>query len=178
MKPRLHFAWTEISFDPVSVRIDDEGGVVIRSVHWPQTRPTVVPAARPQSCGVKCFDGRCARCRKAHVQARLFVRRNGMLRQHHPECDGFGSIPISGGAPGCSYTPVSERLKSSVVEAAASVDVPDPDRHVSDHFLKPASSKMAFSRSLASAYADMPIIGMVLGSRVFLEGTPRVPSGP
>src|SRR5260370_25069871 len=76
---RLRFAWTEISFDPVSVRIDDEGGVVIRSVHWPQTRPTVVPAARAQGRGVKCFDGRCAGGRKADVQARLFVRRNGML---------------------------------------------------------------------------------------------------
>jgi hypothetical protein len=35
---------------------------------------------------------------------------------------------------------------------------------------------MAFSRSLVSAYADMPMIGMFRGSRVLLEGPNGFPA--
>ena len=130
---RLRFSRTEIGLDSISVGIDHECSVVIRSVFWPQTRPAIIAAAGAQCGCMKRVDGCGARCGKTDMEAGLFVRRNRMLGEEHPECDGFGSIPVAGGCPGCSYAPLSERLQSGVVEALAFADVAYPDRDMSNH---------------------------------------------
>jgi hypothetical protein len=51
------FAGPVISLDPISVRIGDEGGVVIGPIHRPQTgRAVVMPAGAQRRC-VKRIDG-------------------------------------------------------------------------------------------------------------------------
>jgi hypothetical protein len=52
------FAGAVISLDLISVRIGDEGGVVIGPIHRPQTgRAVVMPAGAQRRC-VKRIDGR------------------------------------------------------------------------------------------------------------------------
>ena len=63
-EPPLSLARTVISFDPVSVRIDDEGGVVIGAIDWPQTGCAVVMPAYAQRRRVKRIDGIGIRCGK------------------------------------------------------------------------------------------------------------------
>jgi hypothetical protein len=55
-QPSSGFAWTVIGLDPVSVRIDDEGSVIIRAVFRAQTRRAVVTPAGAQRSRVKCID--------------------------------------------------------------------------------------------------------------------------
>ena len=43
---------------------------------------------------MKRVDGCGARCGKTDMEAGLFVRRNRMLGEQHPECDGFGDAII------------------------------------------------------------------------------------
>src|SRR5262249_10809053 len=45
-----------IRLDPVSIRIDDECGVIVEAVDRARTRRTVVLPARAQRCGVKGID--------------------------------------------------------------------------------------------------------------------------
>jgi hypothetical protein len=51
------FARAVISLDPVAVRIDNEGGIVIRAVYRPQAGCTVVLSAGAQRGRVKRIDG-------------------------------------------------------------------------------------------------------------------------
>jgi hypothetical protein len=67
------FAWTVIRLDPVSVRVNDEGGVVIGAVFRTQAGCTVVTPARAQRGCVKRIDGGGIRRCEAEVQTRLFV---------------------------------------------------------------------------------------------------------
>jgi hypothetical protein len=75
------FGWTVIRLDPVSVRVNDEGGVVIGAVYRTQAGCTVVTPARAQRRRVKRIDGGDVRRCKAEVQTRLFVRWNRALGQ-------------------------------------------------------------------------------------------------
>ena len=67
------FGWTVIRLDPVSVRINDEGGVVVGAVFRAQTGGTIVTPARAQRRRVKCIDCGGILRHKAEVQTRLFV---------------------------------------------------------------------------------------------------------
>ena len=89
------FARAVVSFDPVSVRVNDEGGVVIRVIHRPQTGRAVVPTARAQRRRMKRIDGRGIRRRKAEMQTGLFIRRNRPLGGKNPERDAIGAIPVT-----------------------------------------------------------------------------------
>src|SRR6202047_666592 len=61
------FGWTVIRPDPVSVRVNDECGVVIGSIYRAQTWCTVVLPTGAQRRSVKCIDcGGILRC-KAEV---------------------------------------------------------------------------------------------------------------
>ena len=68
------FARAVICFDPVSVGIDDEGGIIIVAVHRAQTGRAIVMPSRAQRRRVKRIDGGGIRRCKAEMQTRLFVR--------------------------------------------------------------------------------------------------------
>jgi hypothetical protein len=134
------FGWTVIRLDPVSVRIDDEGSVVIGAVYRAQTGCTVVTPARAQRRRVKRIDGGgICRC-EAEVQTRLLVRWNRVLGLDNPKRDAVATIPVTQQCSRGSQALVPERLQRGVVEALTSLDVPYPDRDVSDHGLLPESA--------------------------------------
>ena len=79
------------------------------------------------------------RC-KAEVQTRLFVGWNRALGLENPERDAVAPIPVTQQRFSSPQALVSERLQRGVVEALALVDVPDPDRDVSEHGPLPKSA--------------------------------------
>jgi hypothetical protein len=79
------FGWTVIRLDPVSIRIDDEGGVVIGAVYRTQAGCTFVTPARAQRGCVKRIDGGGIRRREAEVQTRLFVGWHRVFGLDNPE---------------------------------------------------------------------------------------------
>jgi hypothetical protein len=83
----LPLARAVICLDPVSVPIDDKGGIVIGVVHRPQTGCAIVTPACAQRRGVKRIDRGGIRRRKAEMQTRLFVRRNRALGDNNPVGD-------------------------------------------------------------------------------------------
>ena len=137
------FGWTVTRLDPVSVRIDDEGGVVVRAAYRAQTGGTIVVPACGYRCRVKCIDGGGIRCCKAEVQTRLVVGWNRVLGPENPKRDTVASIPVTHQRFRSPQTLVSERLQHGVVKALASVDVPYADRDVSDHGPLPKSAAQA-----------------------------------
>src|SRR5262249_29466103 len=129
----LYFGRAVIRLDPVSIWIDDEGGVIVGAVDRARTGRTVVLPARAQRCRVKGIDRLGARCHEADVQTRLLVGRDRMLGGDNPESDVIAPISVAQHCSPRSQTPVSERRQRRVVKAPASFEVPDPDREVSDH---------------------------------------------
>jgi hypothetical protein len=134
------FGGTGIRLDPVSVWIDDEGSVVIGAVYRAQTGRTVVMPARGQRRRVKRIDGGDLRSGKAKVQTGLFIGWSRVLGLDNPERDTVATIPVTQQRSRSAQALVSERLQRGVVETRASVDVPYPDRDVSDHGPLPKSA--------------------------------------
>ena len=128
------FGWTVTRLDPVSVRIDDEGGVVVRAAYRAQTGGTIVVPASAQCRRVKCIDGGDVRCRKAEVQTRFFAGWNRVLSLENPERDAVATIPVTQQRFCGPQALVSEWLQRGVVEALAPVDVPYADRDMSNHW--------------------------------------------
>ena len=89
------FGWTVICLNPVSVWIDDEGGIVVRAVNRTQTGRTIVAPACGYRCRVKRIDGGSIPCRKAEVQTRLFVGWNRTLGLEHPERDAVKAVSVA-----------------------------------------------------------------------------------
>src|SRR5262249_17996379 len=133
----LCFGRAVIRLDPVSIRIDDEGGVIVGAVDRARTGRTVVLPARAPRCRVKGVDRLGARCHEADVQARLLVGRNRTLDGDNPESDVIAPIPVAQHCSPRPQAPVSERCQRRVVKALASFEVPDPDREMSDHSRSP-----------------------------------------
>src|SRR5215471_12296981 len=107
---------------PVSVRIDDEGGVVIGAVHRPQTGRAVITPSSAQRCGVERVDGGCIwRC-KAEMQTRLFVWWDRVLGGKNPKRDAVGPVAVADKRPRSPYAFVTKRCQDGVVEGPASVD--------------------------------------------------------
>ena len=77
----LGFPWTVIRFNSISVRIDDEGRVVVGTVLGPQARRAIVMPASEQRCRVKCVDSIYARRIETEMQTRLWIERDRMLGQ-------------------------------------------------------------------------------------------------
>src|SRR6185312_13398265 len=93
---RLLFAWAVIGLDPVAVRIDDEGRIVIVAVDLPQTgRAVVLPARLVRGC-VKRIDRSGARRGKADMQARFLIGRDRPLGRHDPEENNISAVAVSG----------------------------------------------------------------------------------
>src|SRR5208337_3567078 len=86
------------------------------------------------------IDGGDVRCCKAEVQTRLFVGWNRVVGLGNPERNAVAPIPVTLKRSRGPQALVPERLQYSVVEALASVDVPYPDRDVSNHGLLPESA--------------------------------------
>src|SRR5712671_2905584 len=97
-----------------------------------------MPARAQRRC-VKRIDGGGVCRRKADVQTRLFVGWNRVLGLDDPKRDAVASIPVTHQRSRGPQALVSERLQHGVVEALTSVDVPYPDRNVSNHGLLPES---------------------------------------
>ena len=89
--------------------------------------------ARAQRRRMKCIYGGGIRCRKAEVQTRAFVGLNGALRLRNPKRNGLSSIPVADQRSRGPQAFISERLQHGVVEAFTSIDLPYPDRDVSNH---------------------------------------------
>jgi len=60
-------------FDVVSVRTNDEGGIVVRVVLRAQTRRTIVFAPRFKSCAVEVFDLAAILGRESQVEMRRLL---------------------------------------------------------------------------------------------------------
>src|SRR5918995_1505835 len=115
-------------FDPVSVRIDDERGVVVRAVLGSDARRTVVPTSGSQCCRVEGVDAFACRRREAEMQSRLVVGRNRTFRPEDPERDGVAPIPERPVV--IAEAVVAERCEDRVIEALGPGDIPNPDRYV------------------------------------------------
>jgi hypothetical protein len=115
-----------VRLDQVSVRIDDEGRVVVGAVYRAEIGCAIVLPARAQCRRVKRIDGSGIHRSKAEVQTRLFVGWNRALGLDNPERDAVATIPVTEQGSRGPQALVSERLQRGVVEALASVDVPTP----------------------------------------------------
>ena len=56
-------------FDPIAVRIDDEGGIVVGTIIGAQAWLAVVAPAVIEGCGMKRIDTAAAWCGEAEMQA-------------------------------------------------------------------------------------------------------------
>jgi hypothetical protein len=91
--------------------------------------------ARAKRRRMKCIYGGGIRCRKAEVETRAFVAWNGALRLRKPKRNGVSTIPVADQRSRGPQAFISQRLQQGVVGAFTSVDVPYPDRDVSDQGL-------------------------------------------
>src|SRR5438552_6431168 len=63
-------------FDTITIRVDDEGGVVVRTIVWPETRGAIVPGAVRDGSRVESVDGVSAR----RGEGQMETRARGSLR--------------------------------------------------------------------------------------------------
>src|SRR5262249_29885686 len=105
----LLFARTEISLDPIAIRIDDERRIVIVAVDRPQTARAIVAPTGVECGRMKVIDRTEARGGKANMQARPVVRRDRTLGRHDPEKNNVGSVTIAGAGPRSPDASVADR---------------------------------------------------------------------
>ena len=86
---------------------------------------------------MKCIDCGGILRRKAEVQTRLLVGWNRVLGLDDPERNAVATVPVTQQRSRGPQALVSERLQYGVVKALASVDVPYPDRNVSESWASP-----------------------------------------
>lgn len=81
-----------ISLEPVAVRVDYEGGVVVVAIGGAQAGPAIVLATRKQGRRMESVDAGACRCGKAEMQAGVRVGRDRPAGLIDPEFYGPGAV--------------------------------------------------------------------------------------
>src|SRR5271170_3401867 len=121
----------EIGFEPITLRVEHVGGVIMRPVILAQSGLAVVTSAVRERGGMERRDARPVRGGKAEMQARLRVVGDRTLGGTNPESDAF--LAVAQRALVGAETGKSKRLQRRVVKALGLRDVANADRNVIQH---------------------------------------------
>src|SRR5262249_53436439 len=114
-----------MGLNAIAVRIDDEGGVVVRAVVRAQPRLAVVAPAGLQRRGMEGVDRLPVGRLKADMQAGFLVGRHRMLGLAEPEPG--ATLAVAGRALAAADPVVAQRLQHRVVELLRLGEVAHPD---------------------------------------------------
>src|SRR5579859_645324 len=122
-------------FDPITIGIDDEGGVVVRVIFGPQAGLAVIAAAGAECRRVERVDRTSIGCAETDVavergcvtirrdpeRQRLFLERMGLV------------AAVARGVLDIEHAAIAQRRERRVVEGTGSREIADADRDVVNH---------------------------------------------
>ncbi len=138
MSEGLGLGLVEDCFNVVTVRVNDEGGVVATVVLRPQTRRTVVPAPGGQGCTVERLDFLPTACREGQVKMGWELRRLVQAQRRSASAHDLHAVGRV-----VNDLVNAERLKRRQVEGSACGVVCDAELYVVEHAGQDTSGVLA-----------------------------------
>src|SRR5690606_14915768 len=145
-----------IGFEPVAVRIDDEGRVIVGAIVLAKPGLSIVAASRAQRRFVEGLDTFLRGGGETDMQPGRSVGRNGPLSRIHPQ--GYGAVSVAERGPALAQAFVTERLQDRVIETLGMGNIADADGNMVEHGFLPVSEVPCYAGDVLNRLGKIAIL--------------------